>query len=61
MLGVSQFAFEVDDLNEVHAELAEKGAIFVWEMQHYSYLGVSFFFVRDSEGNLVQFIQRLRD
>ena len=57
--GVSQFAFEVADINAAHAHLASKKVTFAWELQRYPDLGVAFFFVRDPEGNLVQFIQRM--
>lgn len=59
LLGVSQFAFEVADIDEAHAALAAKRVNFAWTLQRYPDLGVAFFFVRDPEGNLVQFIQRL--
>lgn len=57
--GVSQFAFEVSNIDEAHAALAAKKVDFAWTLQRYPDLGVAFFFVRDPEGNLVQFIQRL--
>lgn len=57
--GVSQFAFEVADIDAAHAFLAAKKVTFAWELQRYPDLGVAFFFVRDPEGNLVQFIQKL--
>jgi lactoylglutathione lyase len=59
MRGVSQIAFEVDDITATHAALRDKGVTFAWELQRYDDLGVAFFFVRDPEGNLVQFIERL--
>jgi catechol 2,3-dioxygenase-like lactoylglutathione lyase family enzyme len=59
MRGVSQFAFEVDNIETTKQQLGDKGAEFVWELQRYPDLGVAFLFVRDPEGNLIQFIERL--
>lgn len=59
ILGASQFAFEVADIDTAYATLQRRGAAFAWELQRYPDLGVAFFFVRDPEGNLIQFIQRL--
>jgi len=57
--GVSQFAFQVPDIEEAQRVLRERGVTFAWELQRYPDLKVAFLFVRDPEGNLVQFIQRL--
>lgn len=57
--GVSQFAFEVADIDDAHARLTAEGVDFAWELQRYPDLGVAFFFVRDPEGNLVQFVQKV--
>jgi len=59
MRGVCQFAFEVSDLESMHEQLSKQNVTFAWEPQTYTDLGVKFFFVRDNEGNLIQFIQRL--
>ena len=59
ILGVSQFAFRVDDIDATQRALAARGAKFAWELQRYPDLKVAFLFVRDPERNLIQFIQRL--
>lgn len=59
MRGVSQFAFEVDSIEATKQQLDQRGAEFAWDLQHYPDLGVAFLFVRDPEGNLIQFIERL--
>lgn len=57
--GVSQFAFQVDDIDATQRALAARGVQFAWELQRFPDLKVAFLFVRDPEGNLIQFIQRL--
>jgi len=57
--GVSQFAFEVGNIETTKQQLGERGAEFVWDLQRYPDLGVAFLFVRDPEGNLIQFVERL--
>lgn len=57
--GVSQFAFQVADIDEAYRALRDRGASFAWELQRYPDLKVAFLFVRDPEGNLIQFVQRL--
>lgn len=58
-LGLSQFAVEVPDIDIALEKVTGKGAKIIWELQRYPDLGVAFFFLRDPEGNLVQFIQRI--
>lgn len=57
--GVSQFAFQVADIDEAYRALRHRGAKFAWELQRYPDLKGAFVFVRDPEGNLIQFAQRL--
>ena len=57
-LGLSQFAFEVADIDNALERVISRAKI-IWELQRYPDLGVAFFFLRDPEGNLIQFIQRI--
>jgi methylmalonyl-CoA/ethylmalonyl-CoA epimerase len=56
--GISQFAFETADVAALKQELRERGVPITWEFAN-DELGVSFLFIRDLEGNLIQFLQRL--
>lgn len=38
---------------------AVRGVQFAWELQRFPDLNVAFLFVRNPEGNLIQFVQRL--
>lgn len=55
--GIMQVAYEVDDLDALHADMVRKGVKIVWALQSRPEIGVRFFFVRDPEGNLVQLVQ----
>ena len=57
--GISQFAFETDDVLSLKQELLERDVPIAWEFEN-AELGVRFLFVRDPEGNLIQFLQRLK-
>lgn len=57
--GVSQFAFRTANLAGVRRILGERGVAITWEFEN-AELGVRFLFVRDPEGNLIQFLQPLR-
>ncbi len=57
--GLSQFALEVPDIDVALEKVTSKGAKVTWELQRYPDLRVAFFFLRDPEGNLVQFIQKI--
>ncbi len=57
--GVSQFAFETDDVITLKQELIERGVPIIWEFENKE-LGGRFIFIRDLEGNLIQFLQWLR-
>ncbi len=56
--GVSQFAFQTTDLRALKQELLDRNVPITWEFAN-DELGVSFLFIRDPEGNLIQFLQRL--
>lgn len=56
--GVSQFAFETADLAAVRAALEERGVEITWAYENED-LGARFLFVRDPDGNLIQFLERL--
>lgn len=56
--GISQFAFETEDLAAVKAELEKKNVSIIFEFEN-AELSVKFFFIRDLDGNLVQFLQSL--
>ncbi|HZH03962.1 MAG TPA: VOC family protein [Myxococcaceae bacterium] len=56
--GVSQFAFETRALAAVRGELEARGVPVVWEYESGD-LGVRFLFIRDNNGNLIQFVERL--
>ena len=56
--GVSQFAFQTTDIRALKQELLDHGVPITWEFAN-DELGVSFIFIRDPEGNLIQFLQRL--
>ncbi|HLM61133.1 MAG TPA: VOC family protein, partial [Pyrinomonadaceae bacterium] len=56
---ISQFAFETDDVLSLKQELLERDVPIAWEFEN-AELGVRFLFVRDPEGNLIQFLQRLK-
>jgi methylmalonyl-CoA/ethylmalonyl-CoA epimerase len=56
--GVSQFCFQTDDLKGVRAELEAKGVLIIFPFENAD-LGARFLFVRDPEGNLIQFLERL--
>jgi methylmalonyl-CoA/ethylmalonyl-CoA epimerase len=57
--GVSQFAFETDDVLALKQELTAREVSIAWEFEN-AELGVKFLFIRDPEGNLIQFLQRLK-
>jgi catechol 2,3-dioxygenase-like lactoylglutathione lyase family enzyme len=57
--GISQFAFRTTDLSQVRAELVQRSVPIVWEFEN-SDLGARFLFIRDVNGNLIQFLQSLK-
>jgi methylmalonyl-CoA/ethylmalonyl-CoA epimerase len=56
--GISQFAFETDDLPAVRSQLEERGVEIVWQFENAD-LEARFLFIRDPEQNLIQFLERL--
>jgi catechol 2,3-dioxygenase-like lactoylglutathione lyase family enzyme len=56
--GQSQFAFYTTDLRAVEEELKEKGIHIEWKFLNEE-MNMKFIFIRDPEGNLIQFVQRL--
>ncbi|MGH2412704.1 MAG: VOC family protein [Microcystaceae cyanobacterium] len=56
--GISQFAFETDDLEAVRSELEGNGVEIVWQFENAD-LEARFLFIRDPEQNLIQFLERL--
>jgi len=59
IMGQSQFCFLTENLNELKKELENKGIGIEWEFKN-DELGVKFLFIRDPEGNLIQYLQKLR-
>ncbi len=57
--GISQFCLQTDNLAAVRAELVRREVPIAWEFEN-AELGVRFLFVRDPDGNLIQFLQRLK-
>jgi catechol 2,3-dioxygenase-like lactoylglutathione lyase family enzyme len=58
-LGVSQFFLQTGPLAAVRAELIRRAVPILSELEN-AELGVLFLFIRDPDGNLIQFLQRLR-
>lgn len=56
--GISQFSFLTTDLAGVRSELVCRGVSITWEFEN-AELGVKFLFIRDLNGNLIQYIQKL--
>ena len=55
--GVTQLTLYVDDLDQVLAELAEHGVPLAMPPVDVEVLGIRAFFIRDADGNLIEFIQ----
>ena len=56
--GQSQFCFLSSNVDAVKAELVSKGVNIEWEFANKE-LGVKFIFIRDIEGNLIQYLERI--
>ncbi len=56
--GLSQFALRTADLAAVKRELTTRGVPIVWEFEN-AELGAKFLFIRDADGNLIQYLQPL--
>jgi catechol 2,3-dioxygenase-like lactoylglutathione lyase family enzyme len=59
IVGQAQFCFYTDNLNGLEKELISKSIPIVWKFQN-EQLNVKFLFIRDPEGNLIQFLQKLK-
>ena len=55
---ISQFSFSTTDLGSVKSELLRRDVPITWEFEN-AELGVKFLFIRDPDGNLIQYIQTL--
>ncbi|HHF0522398.1 TPA: VOC family protein [Vibrio alginolyticus] len=56
--GLTQFSFLCEDIDAVRSDLTERGIPLTWEFSNEE-LGLSFIFIQDPEGNLIQFMQKL--
>jgi methylmalonyl-CoA/ethylmalonyl-CoA epimerase len=56
--GVSQIAFFVDNIEEVIKKVEARQLRVAWKLITVAELRMKEFFVRDNEGNIVQFIER---
>ncbi|KAB1158333.1 hypothetical protein F7018_09120 [Tenacibaculum aiptasiae] len=56
--GQTQFCFYTEDLEKVKQELINKNVSVDWEYENKD-LGVKFFFIKDPEGNMIQFLQEM--
>lgn len=59
IIGQSQFCFYTNNVDEIEKELIGNKVKIVWKFQNEE-LNVKFIFIRDSEDNLIQFLQRLK-
>lgn len=59
--GMAQFSFTIDNMDEVAEQLKAKNVDFAWGPIAYEDLGLKFLFVRDNEGNLIQFFEMLNN
>jgi catechol 2,3-dioxygenase-like lactoylglutathione lyase family enzyme len=57
-LGQSQFCLLTTNLNGIKSELQNNGVNIEWEFEN-AELGVKFLFIRDPEGNLIQYLQKI--
>lgn len=58
--GISQFALLTEDLETTIQQLAERGVEIVWERRIDTDLGLSFQFIKDLNGNLIQFVELMK-
>lgn len=59
--GLSQFAILVDDLDQAIAELTAKGVETLWVKRVDEILRLSFQFIKDCDGNLIQLVELMDD
>lgn len=55
--GVSQITFRVDDIQEVIEKVKSKPIEIAWDLIEVEDIGFKEFFIRDNEGNIVQFVE----
>jgi methylmalonyl-CoA/ethylmalonyl-CoA epimerase len=55
--GVSQITFKVDNIEEVIAKVKSRPITIAWDLIVVEDIGFKEFFVRDNEGNIVQFVE----
>ena len=55
--GVSQITFEVDDIEEAIRRVKSRPITIAWDLTVVEDLRLKEFFIRDNEGNIVQFIE----
>lgn len=58
--GITHFGLRVKDLEETMGRLRDKGIEVIFGPKVFEELNMKLFFVRDNEGNLLKFVQRLR-
>jgi catechol 2,3-dioxygenase-like lactoylglutathione lyase family enzyme len=58
-LGPSQFCFYTTDVEAIKQELKQRDVPIAWEFSNDD-LNAHFIFIRDPEGNFIQFLQRLK-
>lgn len=59
--GIGHFCFRVDDVDAVLAELNRRGVPTFVELGSYPDAGVRLCFVKDNNGNLIEFVTPLKD
>ena len=55
--GISQITFRVDDLQEVVERVKSQPIEIAWDLIEVEDIGFKEFFIRDNEGNIVQFVE----
>jgi glyoxylase I family protein len=58
--GITHFGLRVADLDKTMADLRQKGVTVVFGPREFEELNMKLFFIKDVDGNLVKFVQRLR-
>jgi methylmalonyl-CoA/ethylmalonyl-CoA epimerase len=55
--GVSQITFKVDNIEEVIERVKSRSITIAWDLVVVKDIGFKEFFIRDNEGNIVQFVE----
>ncbi len=58
--GITHFSFRVPDVDEMIKELKAKGVPIEWGPTSFEDANMKVVFIRDPDGNLIKFMQRLR-